>query len=103
MHAIRYFLRKSQHKIVNNIVKTKFWFDEYNGNFGKMLEIEIKNLNLLAVAKHTDQLSLFCRVFFDQKYTQVSSQKLKKYVFMIKYFFKPKLFLIFITFFSKPS
>ena len=29
------------HKYVNNIVKTKFWFDEYNGNFGKMIETEI--------------------------------------------------------------
>ena len=29
------------HKIVNNIVKTKFWFHEYNGNFGKMVETEI--------------------------------------------------------------
>ena len=29
------------HKNVNNIVKTKFWFDEYNGNFGKMVETKI--------------------------------------------------------------
>ena len=32
------------HKNVNNIiiiVKTKFWFDEYNGNFGKMVETEV--------------------------------------------------------------
>ena len=42
LHAIRYFLRKSKHKIVNNIiVKTKFWLNEYNVNFGKMLETEI--------------------------------------------------------------
>ena len=29
------------HKNVNNIVKTKFWFDEYNGSFGKRVETEI--------------------------------------------------------------
>ena len=31
---------ESRAKNVNYIVKTKFWFDEYNGNFGKMVETE---------------------------------------------------------------
>ena len=30
------------HKNVHNILlKTKFWFDEYNGTFGKMIETEV--------------------------------------------------------------
>ena len=35
------FPEKVMHKNVNNIVKTKFCFHEYNGNFGKMVETEI--------------------------------------------------------------
>ena len=45
-------------KVVNknvNIVKTKFWFDDYNGNFGKMVEAD--------------------RSSFDQKCTKISLQK----------------------------
>ena len=32
---------KVAHKNVNNEAKTKFSFDENNGNFGKMMETEI--------------------------------------------------------------
>ena len=32
---------KVVHKNVNNILKTKFWFDEYNDSFGKMVKTEI--------------------------------------------------------------
>ena len=35
------FPEKVVHKNVNNLVKTKFWFDEYNGNYGKMVETEV--------------------------------------------------------------
>ena len=35
------FPEKVVYKNVNNIVKTKFWFDKYNGNFGKMVETKI--------------------------------------------------------------